>query len=108
MLQLAEANHSSPHSQKSKHRQKQQPQVVTVTEDDDGLSLQDSASSEVIPTDEELFVVGWAKALDPSSGNYYYFTLDRTKTVWENPLNADAYVSGESSFFSASISRGTR
>lgn len=105
MLQLAEANQSSSQHSSTKQRQKKQPQVVTVGEDDDGLSLQDSASSEVIPTDEELFAVGWAKALDPSSGNYYYFTLDRTKTVWENPLNADAYVSAESSFYSGSASR---
>jgi hypothetical protein len=83
-------------------RQRQQPPVVTVTEEDDGLSLQESGSSEVIPTDEELFIVGWAKALDPNSGNYYYFTLDRTKTVWENPLSADTFVSAESSYFSGS------
>jgi hypothetical protein len=59
-------------------------------QEDDGsaLSIQDSASSviSVVPSDEELFAVGWAKAVDPSSGNYYYFTLDRSKTVWENPL----------------------
>jgi hypothetical protein len=53
------------------------------------MSIQESTSSmqSVIPTDEELFAVGWAKALDSKSGNYYYFTLDRTKTVWENPLS---------------------
>lgn len=61
-------------------------------EDDDyssaALSLQTSTSSavSVVPTDEELFAAGWAKALDPKSGNYYYFTLDRTTTMWENPL----------------------
>lgn len=58
--------------------------------DDDeasGFSLQESTSSmEVVPTDEELFAVGWAKALDPKSGSYYFFTLDRTQTVWDNPL----------------------
>lgn len=41
---------------------------------------------ELIPSDEELFAAGWAKALDPSSGSYYYFTLDRKQTCWENPL----------------------
>lgn len=46
----------------------------------------DSYEDEPVPTDEELFVAGWAKALDNSSGSYYYFTLDRTKTVWDNPL----------------------
>lgn len=39
-----------------------------------------------VPTDEDLFAIGWAKALDPKTGYYYYFTLDRSKTVWENPL----------------------
>jgi hypothetical protein len=51
--------------------------------DSDGGSSYDS----VIPSDEDLFEIGWAKALDPKSGAYYYFTLDRTHTVWENPLN---------------------
>ncbi|CAB9502137.1 expressed unknown protein [Seminavis robusta] len=88
--------------QRQRQQQQQPQQVVTVTTDEDGLSLQESGSSEVIPTDEELFIVGWAKALDPNSGNYYYFTLDRTKTVWENPLSADTFVSGESSYFSGS------
>jgi hypothetical protein len=45
-----------------------------------------SSVSEVVPSDEDLFAVGWAKALDPGSGSYYFFTLDRTKTVWDNPL----------------------
>ena len=39
-----------------------------------------------VPTHEELFAFGWAKALDPKTGAYYYFTLDRTQTVWINPL----------------------
>ena len=62
-------------------------------EDDEGsaLSIQESTSSamSVVPTDEELFAIGWAKALDPNSGSYYYFTLDRKKTVWENPLSSN-------------------
>jgi len=57
-------------------------------EDDISLSLMASSSSglELIPTDEELFAVGWAKAMDPSSGSYYFFTLDRSTIVWDNPL----------------------
>lgn len=52
------------------------------------FSLSESGSFDsVVPTDEELIAVGWAKALDPNSGAYYYFTLDRTRTVWENPLD---------------------
>jgi hypothetical protein len=64
---------------------------------DDNLSLQTSQSSalECVPTDQELFVVGWAKALDPNSGSYYYFTLDRSKIVWDNPL-APVSVTSES------------
>lgn len=53
----------------------------------EALSPQASTSTmDEIPSDEELFSVGWAKALDPNSGSYYYFTLDRKKTVWDNPL----------------------
>ena len=53
--------------------------------DDISLSLLESRSS-VLPDDDELFAIGWAKALDANTGIYYYFTLDRTTTVWENPL----------------------
>ena len=78
-------------------------EALTNARDDDevsGFSLQESSSSmEVVPTDEELFALGWAKAMDPKSGSYYYFTLDRTKIVWENPLasrgaSADSGESG--------------
>ena len=31
---------------------------------------------ECVPSDEELFAIGWAKALDPKTGYYYFFTLD--------------------------------
>lgn len=55
-------------------------------------------STEIVPSDEELFAVGWAKALDPKSGSYYYFTLDRSKIVWENPLApADGHTNASSS-----------
>ena len=70
--------------------QKQSPSRQTDQDDavEASFSIQESSSSlqSEIPTDEELFVIGWAKAIDQKSGNYYYFTLDRTKTVWENPL----------------------
>lgn len=56
-------------------------------EDDVSLSLLESKSTvSIVPDDDKLFAIGWAKALDANSGIYYYFTLDRTKTVWENPL----------------------
>ena len=54
-------------------------------DDDISLSLLESSSG-IVPSDEELLTIGWAKALDPNSGVYYYFTLDRSQTVWENPL----------------------
>jgi len=111
MMQIAEANQTSMQRvsarqivEQRQRQQQQQPKVTTVTNEED-ISLQTSFSSnEVIPTDEELFAVGWAKAMDPNSGNYYYFTLDRTKTVWENPLSTDTVVSGESSYLSGSAS----
>jgi hypothetical protein len=51
---------------------------------------------EGVPSDEALFKVGWAKALDQKSGSYYYFTLDRTKIVWDNPLSPRGDASVES------------
>lgn len=67
-----------------------QPKIDVASHNDDAddisLSLLESNSS-IVPTDEELLAIGWAKALDPNSGLYYYFTLDRSKTVWENPLS---------------------
>mmetsp|Transcript_10389 Transcript_10389/g.19449 ORF Transcript_10389/g.19449 Transcript_10389/m.19449 type:complete len:607 (-) Transcript_10389:52-1872(-) len=62
-----------------------------IIDDDASQSLLASTSNgggshEPIPSDDDLFAIGWAKALDPKSGCYYYFTLDRSKTVWENPL----------------------
>ena len=68
-----------------------EPEPVSKRDDKDmsAFSLQESTSSmEAVPTDEELFGVGWVKALDPKSGSYYYFTLDRSKIVWDNPLAA--------------------
>ena len=61
------------------------------------------ATMDAVPTDEELFSVGWAKALDPKSGSYYYFTLDRQKIVWDNPL---ATVGSADSADASSLSRG--
>jgi hypothetical protein len=58
------------------------------TEEKDDISLSLLETDSFLPSDEELNAIGWAKALDENSGSYYYFTLDRTKTVWENPLAA--------------------
>jgi hypothetical protein len=74
-----------------------------LRKDDDtasAFSLQESTSSldqERVPTDEELFRLGWAKAKDPKSGSYYYFTLDRSKIVWDNPLSPLSPIRGASS-----------
>ena len=65
--------------------QPKDPEPSEPEGDDISLSLLESKST-IVPGDEELNAVGWAKALDPNSGSYYYFTLDRQKTVWENPL----------------------
>ncbi len=53
--------------------------------DDVSLSILESKST-IVPSDEDLIAIGWAKAYDPNTESYYYFTLDRSKTVWENPL----------------------
>ena len=78
------------HTHRTKHDPLAMPNQMTNPRDEDeksGFSIQESSSSmEVIPSDEDLFAVGWAKALDPRSGSYYYFTLDRAKIVWDNPL----------------------
>jgi hypothetical protein len=68
-------------------RVSRQYQKAFVEEESSVFSIQESTSSmDFVPTDEELFAEGWAKALDPRSGSYYYFTLDRKKTVWDNPI----------------------
>eukprot|EP00536_Pseudo-nitzschia_multiseries_P008245 jgi/Psemu1/287667/fgenesh1_pg.207_\ len=54
-----------------------------------------TVDDEPIPSDEELFAAGWAKALDSNSGYYYYFTLDRKRTVWDNPLAPSSPTYGE-------------
>eukprot|EP00574_Skeletonema_japonicum_P002783 CAMPEP_0201714002 /NCGR_PEP_ID=MMETSP0593-20130828/639_1 /ASSEMBLY_ACC=CAM_ASM_000672 /TAXON_ID=267983 /ORGANISM="Skeletonema japonicum, Strain CCMP2506" /LENGTH=714 /DNA_ID=CAMNT_0048203223 /DNA_START=46 /DNA_END=2190 /DNA_ORIENTATION=- len=53
--------------------------------DDVSLSILESKST-IVPSDEDLIAIGWAKAYDPNTESYYYFTLDRSKTAWENPL----------------------
>jgi hypothetical protein len=58
------------------------------------LSNETSATEPPPPSDQELFALGWAKALDPKSGAYYYFTLDRSKIVWDNPLLEPSVFSG--------------
>lgn len=59
---------------------------LTATSIEASFSLP-SSTSERVPTDEELFAVGWAKAFDHNSGAYYYFTLDRKTIIWDNPLS---------------------
>ena len=61
------------------------PSKMLGSSDDVSLSLLESKSS-IVPSDDDLMAIGWAKAFDPNTESYYYFTLDRSKTVWENPL----------------------
>lgn len=70
--------HSQTKSLLTTVTQEARPEEIVQTDSED--------STDIVPSDEELFNVGWAKALDPNSGSYYYFTLDRSKIVWENPL----------------------
>jgi hypothetical protein len=46
----------------------------------------DDASSQLVPSKSELLAIGWRKARDADSGRYYYYTLDHSQVVWENPL----------------------
>jgi len=41
-----------------------------------------------IPSNEDLFVFGWAKAYDKERNRHYYYTLDRSQVVWKNPISA--------------------
>lgn len=50
------------------------------------IATTEEPESNTIPSDDELKAIGWKKALDAASGNYYYYTVDRSKVVWENPL----------------------
>ena len=57
-----------------------------ATDDDDiSLSILESTSSNLtylrVPTDKEIFAVGWAKALNPSTGSHYYYTLDLSQIL---------------------------
>jgi hypothetical protein len=61
-------------------------EATPSAEESNGSTFLSSHESDEPPSDEDLFRVGWAKTLDPKSGSYYYFTLDRSKIVWENPL----------------------
>lgn len=88
-------------SRKTPKSKKNMSPLPRTNEDDsvgfDALSVGTGGTngSEIpAPTDQELFAVGWAKALDPKSGSYYYFTLDRSKIIWDNPLIERSVFSG--------------
>ena len=40
-----------------------------------------------IPSNVDLFVIGWAKAHDKKTDRYYYYTLDRSQVIWEYPIS---------------------
>jgi len=45
-----------------------------------------SAAGEITETD---LPIGWTAAIDPSSGNTYYYNVQLNKTVWEKPKPID-------------------
>jgi hypothetical protein len=66
--------------------------LTTATVDTPAVNVKEKTmttvgmAATIVPSDAELLAAGWAKALDPNKGDYYYFTLDRKMIVWENPL----------------------
>jgi hypothetical protein len=83
---LSYVTRSTVHDHNASDHQVHTKQRMAMPAQQEEDSVVDSEEEEEIPSDEDLFAIGWAKALDPNSGCYYYFTLDRTKTVWDNPL----------------------
>jgi len=86
----------------SRKRQQLEDLLHEDDEEDDVVNTEGIASmedyiaedDEEVPSDEDLFAIGWAKALDENSGSYYYFTLDRSTIVWENPLTNEEITGG--------------
>lgn len=84
--------HSPESGEETLHQQQLEKILHEGDEDDDDENdslIASETSAEEVPSDADLFAIGWAKALDANSGSYYYFTLDRSKIVWENPLLAN-------------------
>lgn len=74
-------------------RKKQQPQEAsfddsTIATDSSSYRSPRSVCSTSVPTDKELLAKGWKKALDSTCGRYYYYTIDHSQVVWENPLES--------------------
>ncbi len=55
-----------------------------------------------VPDDDELLAHGWKKAMDMATGQYYFYTLDRSKVVWNNPLLASSTAQDEELFITMS------
>lgn len=92
---------STSNSRFSKNSLPKKNMLPRSVDDDTSLLSGDLISETGVPSDQDLFAVGWAKALDAKSGSYYYFTLDRSKIVWDNPLT-------EKSVFSSSTATTSR
>jgi len=57
-----------------------------------------------VPTDDELYDAGWAKAFDPSRQAYYYYRIDGSApTTWQNPLAPATVATGYTSGLDASF-----
>jgi hypothetical protein len=52
----------------------------------DGSSLISALAPHEIPSDEALLKIGWFKAVDATTGRYYFYTEDRSNVSWGNPL----------------------
>ncbi len=44
------------------------------------------SAASFVPSDDALLAKGWKKAMDSSCGRYYYYTIDQSTVVWDNPL----------------------
>lgn len=54
--------------------------------DCDSNSSGDKENSITSPSSVDLFAAGWAKAFCKERKKHYYYTLDRSRVVWDNPL----------------------
>lgn len=54
----------------------------------DRPSLISALAPHEVPSDEALHQIGWFKAVDATTGRYYFYTEDRSNVSWENPLTS--------------------
>ena len=103
---------STAHTQGSDDSYRQQKEKLEELlhegdEDENDSLIHSVQSMEDVASDSDLFAIGWAKALDENSGIYYYFTLDRSKIVWENPLISEEFSAHHKQSPTQTFSSGT-